>query len=759
MKLLVIVAILTASNVCTAQDFAVNVDTSDGSFYVVVQGKTWLESGPYFFRADGDIFSFADGSLLLVKHSQSSGVDLIGQWNSNSFVYQAGSTQIEASIVQYKPDPSIFTYNDPALPFVLFKQKFITGSNNTAAASVSETISGFPSIALEEVDVPMGYLYFAGNQFGSQNMEANQWGDTTFDILYGHGSGPLALFDRSKTANTLIITPASEFMASSMYHQNNHKGKNNVFWGVMGGVNTVPKDFETSYIMFCGNQGINKAFVSWGQILQTWYGHKEGFVKSDMTINYLGYWTDNGAYYYHESEKGKNYQDTVLDVVSYIQQIGLPVRYFQYDDWWYYVDPHNAIMQWKPRPDVFPSGLEWLYNKTSLPVLAHSKFWSSNNTYAKKNGGAYNFIIDGDKALPTDERFWQDLMSSARQWGLVVFEEDFLDSQFDALTPLHTDVNLGRQWLLEMGNAAAKNGLRIQYCMTYPRHALQSLEIPVVTQARASRDYHPGSDHWKIGLTSLLAWAIGLAPYKDNFWTTSVQSGNPYNGSEPNTALNAVVATLSTGPVGISDMVGGSNKSLIMRSVNADGLILKPSRPATAIDNRIRRIAFGDFEGPDGEVWSTYSDFGGQNKYGIILAAELNGDYSITPDIAGYQGFPSSMIFPYNNASKIQPLTDADPLTMSGCTTVDFCLYYVSPVLKVQGKQVLIQGELSKWVPMSPQRVTDINIGDDIIISLNGAAAESVVFWFNVNGVSSPVVCNLGPVGSATLSFNQQTCR
>ncbi|XP_048245186.1 uncharacterized protein LOC124119104 [Haliotis rufescens] len=351
---------------------------------------------------------------------------------------------------------------------------------------------------------------------------------------------------------------------------------------------------------------------------------------------------------------------------------------------------------------------------------------SSNNTYAKQNGGNYNFIIDGHKALPTEERFWTDLMSSARQWGLLVYEQDFLDTQFDSVTQLHTDVHLAKQWLKEMGNGAAKNGLRIQYCMSYPRHALQSLEIPVVTQARVSRDYHPGDDHWKIGVSSLLAWAIGVAPYKDNFWT-SVQPGNTYNASEPNTALLAVVSTLSTGPVGISDMIGGSNKSLIMKSVNADGLILKPSRPATAIDNTIRRMAWGDFEGPDGEVWSTYSDFGGKNKFGIILAAELTGNYTMTPGMAGFQGFPTSMIFPYNNPSKIQPLTDADPITMTGCGTVDFCLFYVSPVLQVQGKKVLVQGELAKWVPMSPQRVTDISIGDDILISLTGAAAETVL--------------------------------
>ena len=57
--------------------------------------------------------------------------------------------------------------------------------------------------------------------------------------------------------------------------------------------------------------------------------------------------------------------------------------------------------------------------------------------------------------------------------------------------------------------------------------------------------------------------------------------------SEPYPELQAVVATLSTGPVGPSDKIGCSDAKLIMKSVNKDGLILKPDRPARAIDDQI----------------------------------------------------------------------------------------------------------------------------------------------------------------------------
>ena len=51
--------------------------------------------------------------------------------------------------------------------------------------------------------------------------------------------------------------------------------------------------------------------------------------------------------------------------------------------------------------------------------------------------------------------------------------------------------------------------------MPYTRHLLQSLEVSVVTQTRASDDYTAGNTQWKIGDTSILDHAVGLAPFKD----------------------------------------------------------------------------------------------------------------------------------------------------------------------------------------------------------------------------------------------------
>ena len=55
--------------------------------------------------------------------------------------------------------------------------------------------------------------------------------------------------------------------------------------------------------------------------------------------------------------------------------------------------------------------------------------------------------------------------------------------------------------------------------------------VHCIWQARSSDDYSPGNDQWKIGLSSMFTHALGVAPFKDNFWTTTSQPGDPYGGS------------------------------------------------------------------------------------------------------------------------------------------------------------------------------------------------------------------------------------
>ena len=115
-------------------------------------------------------------------------------------------------------------------------------------------------------------------------------------------------------------------------------------------------------------------------------------------------------------------------------------------------------------PSVFPHGLNYLYDRTGWVVQGHNRYWSAETTYAKENGGKWNFLVDktGGYALPHDQDFWNFLMRSSREWGLTVYEQDWLNDEFDRFPPLTESATLGRDWLQQMGSAAAENGLSIQ---------------------------------------------------------------------------------------------------------------------------------------------------------------------------------------------------------------------------------------------------------------------------------------------------------
>ena len=73
-------------------------------------------------------------------------------------------------------------------------------------------------------------------------------------------------------------------------------------------------------------------------------------------------------------------------------------------------------------------------------------------------------------------------------------------------------------------------------------------------------------------MTSLFAHAIAVEPSKDTWWSTDKQTWkNAGVDTETRNRLQAVVATLSRGPVTPSDKIGSSDRDLIMRSCMADG--------------------------------------------------------------------------------------------------------------------------------------------------------------------------------------------
>ena len=297
---------------------------------------------------------------------------------------------------------------------------------------------------------------------------------------------------------------------------------------------------------------------------------------------------------------------------------------------------------------------------------------------------------------------------------------------------------------------------------------LESTKHQAVTNARASGDYHPGAGNWDIAVSSLLYWAIGIAPSKDDYWTTEVQTGNPYsdNPTEPNWQLQALVVGLSTGPNGPSDKVGASNATLILSTVRADGITLQPDRPATIADAALLAVIS---TGSLPNVRTTSTVLGGF-AWHYALAVDLSDDFVLPVEQGGAGGAGGATsyaafdwfspaqpfaVVPANGTVSLrkgqqQPSAPASALPIA----------YVTLVPQLPGGLWLV-GEKGKVVPVSKQRLSAFTPLDDGFTATvaTPVADEAVTFLIApASGVVSEVACTYSASGSATLACVMGEC-
>ena len=128
-----------------------------------------------------------------------------------------------------------------------------------------------------------------------------------------------------------------------------------------------------------------------------------------------------------------------------------------------------------------------------------------------------------------------------------------------------------------------------------------------LVSARCSYDFQERrSATTQFASTGLFLAALGIRPVVDALRTTSVQTEaacGPHHGNGvTDIERDLLMATLTTGPVGIGDMIGGTNLTLLNRALRSDGVILKPGFAAHRLDNYYLNTS--DNTCSKAEVWS-----------------------------------------------------------------------------------------------------------------------------------------------------------
>ena len=612
-------------------------------------------AGGYLISVQDPAWTFAgDAGQPLDDVNVREGVDRIGAYDEVTFGFVGGR----------RKQGGIRTYRQK--PILLFTLSLPEGGDNSGPFPL---LSMFP----HGLDI----LTFGVGAFG----EYSFWQTTT--------GGPLIEFDQA--ANTFILSAASNFMvATTSIGQDQNIGS-----GVSAEIRSLPAGFTQQTLLVVG-KGINQAFETWGHALTDLQGKLRPANDADITLSHLGYWTDNGATYYYHFEPRLGYEDTLLAVRDEFQSKGVPLGYLQLDSWFYpkgandnWRDGHAGIYEYHAAPDLFPKGLKAFQQQLGIPLVTHARWIDPSSPYRHEYRMSSDVVID--------PRYWDKVMSDLHNAGVATYEQDWLSGK------AQTDFNLadGDAFLSGMAEAAARNGLTLEYCMPTARHYMQGSKYSNLTTVRTSPD-HFDRDRWgRFLYGSRLATALGIWPWSDVFRSRELD--------------NLLLATLSGGPVGVGDPLGAVDAANLLLAVRKDGVIVKPDTPLVPLDRTILEDAQG-LQTP--MVAATYTDFGDMRPaYVFAYPRGLDTAVSFQPEDLGFEG----PVYVYDNvagAGRPVDSTEIFTATVAGA----YAYYIVTPIGK---SGIGFLGDAHQLVSLGRRRITQM-VDDGVLeVSVAFASGES----------------------------------
>ena len=269
----------------------------------------------------------------------------------------------------------------PDQEFAVFRQHFYAYKwEGMSVGDKNKVATSFPSIKVPKSSDSY-YINPCGNMAG-YHAHKGAWDQQNMtEMCGGVTGGPFFIFDKTNmTTNPPHL--GQVFAVSAFTKFTAHTAEvmtklNEIWFGVPGTTDTFPSNgYDLQTIISYSDKGFYEGIQEWGSRLLTRHGKTLNRRETDDTVNYLGYWTDAGAYYYYNTEPGKNYEETMLDVYNEIRHGDTPVpfRSWNYDSWWYYKCndnggpghmSHGAVKNWTAMPQVFPHGMDSLYQQTS----------------------------------------------------------------------------------------------------------------------------------------------------------------------------------------------------------------------------------------------------------------------------------------------------------------------------------------------------------------------------------------------------------
>jgi hypothetical protein len=614
-----------------------------------------------------------------------SGTDNLGPYQDIAFDYTMGASNRTASIRAYK-----------TRPLVMFSVTYLNASGNTAP---------FPSLST----YPNGLSHFAWN---------GMFAFPEFKSL--PPDSPWVFFDN--TAHTFVISPASDYMTAST----TTGSRGEIQSGISSQIAPLPAGMTHRTLLAFG-QGINSTLDIWGQALTDLASKQRPTSDADPLLNTISYWTDNGATYYY-NPGGASYTDTLKAVKAEFDAKGIQLGSLQLDSWWYPKGPddvwssHGGIWTYSAAPGIFQPDLTTFQTGIAVPLTTHARWIDARSPTRSL------YRMSGD--VSTDPQYWEDVASYLKVSGVATYEQDWLGANAQTTFNL-TDP---AAFLDNMAASMAKRGITMQYCMALPKHFLQGTNYSNLTTIRTSGDGF-GQNRWTEYLYGArLASALGEWPFSDVLMSTDRDS--------------LILATLSAGPVGIGDPLGGISAENLLHAARPDGVIVKPDAPLTPLDRAVINDAEGSTTAP--MIAATYSDFGGL-RTAYIFAYTRGGDSSITIAPASYGIKGPAFLYDYLGGVGYLVTTSSSMTLNLDIGTGYFVLSPVGP------SGIAFIGDKDQYVTLGKKRIAALTDNGQIDTKIAFAASEQVRTLFGYSPQPVAAVSLRGTVETPVWDGGSQT--
>jgi hypothetical protein len=619
-------------------------------------------SGQYDIAAPGISWHFhGDIGYPLSNMQVASGSDALGTYLEIGFDFKSDAGR-HAAIRSYWDHPDVlFTVSNPA------------AAPNTFA---------FPNFT--QYPQNLDHLTFSGI-----------FAPPTFSDY--SSESPWVFFDSS--LNTFVLSPAANFMAASTAWG----PKGELASGIAPAISSLPQGFEHRTLLVIQN-GINRAFDTWGQALTALHGKTRPASDADASLTKVGYWTDNGATYYYNMADSLTYEQTLAAVKGDFDRLGIGLGYLQLDSWFYpkgagasWSDNGSGIYEYVAAAPPFMAGLSSFQQGLGIPLITHARWIDAASPYRTRYQMSGNVVLD--------PAYWKYVAGYLATSGVATYEQDWLDDKAQPAFNL-TDAET---FLDNMAAAMAQHNLTLQYCMASPRHFMQSSKYSNLTTIRTSAD-RLGRDRWTEFLyTSRFASALGVWPFTDNFMSTETN--------------NLLVAALSAGPVGLGDPIGGLNGANLLHAVRKDGVIVKPDVPLTPADSSYSNMAHS-VDAP--QIATTYTDFGAlRTSYWFAYPQGTNTQATFSPADLGVN--QRAYLYDYFSGSG-QVVNPSDVLAKP---IAGDALYLVAA--PIGPSEMAVVGDVDQFVTMGKKRIPAMTDDGEIHLTVAFANGETVR---NIKGYS-----------------------